>query len=118
MEVALFPAKFLPLIPTSCLAFISCRTESVVSLTRSRRLSTFYIFFYPLILKPSVLTSVVKPSISCIDFHGFNFMSIKMVGERLQVRIDHVAAALSKVYKSPVVDTILSLPQHQQVGYI
>lgn len=45
-------------------------------------------------------------------------MSLKMVGERLQVRIDHVAAALSKVYKSPVVDTILSLPQHQQVGYI
>ncbi|XP_042013115.1 cell division control protein 6 homolog B-like isoform X2 [Salvia splendens] len=32
-----------------------------------------------------------------------------------QVRIDHVAAALSKVYKSPVVDTIISLPQHQQI---
>ncbi|KAL8465166.1 hypothetical protein ACS0TY_034602 [Phlomoides rotata] len=31
------------------------------------------------------------------------------------VRIDHVAAALSKVYKSPVVDTIQSLPQHQQI---
>ncbi|KAL8523849.1 hypothetical protein ACS0TY_013713 [Phlomoides rotata] len=30
------------------------------------------------------------------------------------VRID-VAAALSKVYKSPVVDTIQSLPQHQQI---
>ncbi|XP_057805086.1 cell division control protein 6 homolog B-like isoform X2 [Salvia miltiorrhiza] len=32
-----------------------------------------------------------------------------------QVRIDHVAAALSKVYKSPVVDIIISLPQHQQI---
>ncbi|KAG6412304.1 hypothetical protein SASPL_124979 [Salvia splendens] len=32
-----------------------------------------------------------------------------------QVRIHHVAAALSKVYKSPVVDTIISLPQHQQI---
>ncbi|KAH6755267.1 Cell division control, partial [Perilla frutescens var. hirtella] len=31
-----------------------------------------------------------------------------------KVRINHIAAALSKVYKSPVVDTILSLPQHQQ----
>ncbi|KAL0318747.1 UNVERIFIED_CONTAM: Cell division control protein 6B, partial [Sesamum angustifolium] len=30
------------------------------------------------------------------------------------VRIDHVAAALSKTFKSPVVDTIQSLPQHQQ----
>ncbi|KAL0342509.1 UNVERIFIED_CONTAM: Cell division control protein 6B [Sesamum calycinum] len=31
------------------------------------------------------------------------------------VRIDHVAAALSKTFKSPVVDTIQSLPQHQQI---
>ncbi|CAH8385452.1 unnamed protein product [Eruca vesicaria subsp. sativa] len=31
------------------------------------------------------------------------------------VRIDHMVAALSKTYKSPVVDTIQSLPQHQQI---
>ncbi|KAG9142000.1 hypothetical protein Leryth_009365 [Lithospermum erythrorhizon] len=31
------------------------------------------------------------------------------------VRADHVAAALSKAFKSPVVDTIQSLPQHQQL---
>ncbi|XP_012832341.1 PREDICTED: cell division control protein 6 homolog B-like [Erythranthe guttata] len=31
------------------------------------------------------------------------------------VRIDHVAAALSRTYKSSVVDTIQSLPQHQQI---
>ncbi|KAL3615630.1 AAA ATPase [Castilleja foliolosa] len=31
------------------------------------------------------------------------------------VRIDHVAAALSKTFKSTVVDTIQSLPQHQQI---
>ena len=31
------------------------------------------------------------------------------------VRIDHMAAALSKTFKSPVVDTIQSLPQHQQI---
>ncbi|GLT69809.1 hypothetical protein SLA2020_419310 [Shorea laevis] len=30
------------------------------------------------------------------------------------VRIDHMAAALSKTFRSPVVDTIQSLPQHQQ----
>ncbi|KAL3640857.1 AAA ATPase [Castilleja foliolosa] len=31
------------------------------------------------------------------------------------VRIDHVAAALSKTFKSTVVDTIQSLPRHQQI---
>ncbi|CAI9099703.1 OLC1v1036563C1 [Oldenlandia corymbosa var. corymbosa] len=31
------------------------------------------------------------------------------------VRVDHMALALSKAYKSPVVDTIQSLPQHQQI---
>ncbi|CAA0840662.1 Cell division control protein 6 homolog B [Striga hermonthica] len=31
------------------------------------------------------------------------------------VRIDHVAAALSKTFSSPIVDTIQSLPQHQQM---
>lgn len=33
----------------------------------------------------------------------------------LQVKIGHMAAALSKTYKSPVVDTVQCLPQHQQV---
>lgn len=36
----------------------------------------------------------------------------------LQVKMDHMVAALSKTFKSPVVDTIQSLPQHQQVSYI
>ncbi|KAK4271151.1 hypothetical protein QN277_019887 [Acacia crassicarpa] len=31
------------------------------------------------------------------------------------VRIDHVALALSKTYRSPLVDTIQSLPHHQQI---
>ncbi|KAG8662984.1 hypothetical protein MANES_01G163000v8 [Manihot esculenta] len=31
------------------------------------------------------------------------------------VGIDHMAVALSKAYKSPIVDTIQSLPQHQQI---
>ncbi|GLT48779.1 hypothetical protein SLA2020_223800 [Shorea laevis] len=31
------------------------------------------------------------------------------------VRIDHMAAALSKTFRSPAVDTIQSLPQHQQI---
>ncbi|KDP46516.1 hypothetical protein JCGZ_08488 [Jatropha curcas] len=31
------------------------------------------------------------------------------------VRIDHMAVALSKAYRSPIVDTIQSLPQHQQI---
>ncbi|KAB1227731.1 hypothetical protein CJ030_MR1G028878 [Morella rubra] len=32
------------------------------------------------------------------------------------VRLDHMAVALSKTYKSPIVDTIQSLPQHQQIA--
>ncbi|KAJ0083889.1 hypothetical protein Patl1_31133 [Pistacia atlantica] len=31
------------------------------------------------------------------------------------VRVDHMAVALSNTFKSPVVDTIQSLPQHQQI---
>ncbi|KAH7836756.1 hypothetical protein Vadar_005274 [Vaccinium darrowii] len=31
------------------------------------------------------------------------------------VRIDHMAVALSKTYRSPIVETIQSLPQHQQI---
>ncbi|XP_059626955.1 cell division control protein 6 homolog B-like [Cornus florida] len=31
------------------------------------------------------------------------------------VRVDHMATALSKTYRSPIVDTIQSLPQHQQI---
>ncbi|XP_010510455.1 PREDICTED: cell division control protein 6 homolog isoform X2 [Camelina sativa] len=31
------------------------------------------------------------------------------------VKMDHMLAALSKTFKSPVVDTIQSLPQHQQI---
>ncbi|KAI3708271.1 hypothetical protein L2E82_37437 [Cichorium intybus] len=30
-----------------------------------------------------------------------------------KVRVDHMAIALSKAYKSPIVDTIQSLPEHQ-----
>ncbi|KAK1586436.1 hypothetical protein Q3G72_002563 [Acer saccharum] len=32
-----------------------------------------------------------------------------------QVRVDHMALALSNTFKSPMVDTIQSLPQHQQI---
>ncbi|KAK4376084.1 hypothetical protein RND71_006761 [Anisodus tanguticus] len=37
-----------------------------------------------------------------------------LIHESNVVRVDHVAIALSKAYRSPVVDTIQSLPQHQQ----
>ncbi|KAE8674858.1 Cell division control protein 6-like protein [Hibiscus syriacus] len=35
--------------------------------------------------------------------------------ENITVRIDHMALALSKTFRSPIVDTIQSLPQHQQI---
>ncbi|KAF5954287.1 hypothetical protein HYC85_007143 [Camellia sinensis] len=31
------------------------------------------------------------------------------------VRVDHMAIALSKTYRSPIMDTVQSLPQHQQI---
>nr|VDC80612.1 unnamed protein product [Brassica rapa] len=37
------------------------------------------------------------------------------VTEDQVVKMDHMVAALSKTFKSPVVDTIQSLPQHQQI---
>ncbi|XP_027334583.1 cell division control protein 6 homolog B-like [Abrus precatorius] len=39
----------------------------------------------------------------------------KSSSEHILVRIDHMALALSKTYRSPVVDTIQSLPHHQQI---
>ncbi|XP_010543051.1 PREDICTED: cell division control protein 6 homolog B-like [Tarenaya hassleriana] len=35
--------------------------------------------------------------------------------ENLMVKLNHMAAALSKTFRSPVIDTIQSLPQHQQI---
>ncbi|CAL1409953.1 unnamed protein product [Linum trigynum] len=35
--------------------------------------------------------------------------------ENSVVKIDHMAAALSKAFRTPVIDTIQSLPQHQQI---
>ncbi|CAN1731390.1 Cell division control protein 6 homolog [Linum perenne] len=43
---------------------------------------------------------------SCDYINALNFM---------QVKVDHMAAALSKAFASPLVDTIQSLPQHQQI---
>uniref|UniRef100_A0A0D3BTR7 Cell division control protein n=1 Tax=Brassica oleracea var. oleracea TaxID=109376 RepID=A0A0D3BTR7_BRAOL len=37
------------------------------------------------------------------------------VPEDQMVKMDHMVAALAKTFKSPVVDTIQSLPQHQQI---
>ncbi|CAN1811106.1 Extra-large guanine nucleotide-binding protein 1 [Linum perenne] len=41
----------------------------------------------------------------------YTFFAINMS----QVKVDHMAAALSKAFASPLVDTNQSLPQHQQV---
>ncbi|KAK9124460.1 hypothetical protein Sjap_014062 [Stephania japonica] len=38
-----------------------------------------------------------------------------LVKDENTVRIDHMAVALSKTFKSPIVDTVQSLPQHQQM---
>ncbi|KAJ0430385.1 putative Cell division protein Cdc6/18 [Helianthus annuus] len=42
----------------------------------------------------------------------------KALGICRLVRVDHMAIALSRAYKSPIVDTIQSLPQHQQVLFL
>ncbi|KAH9326494.1 hypothetical protein KI387_006672, partial [Taxus chinensis] len=40
---------------------------------------------------------------------------LKILQQRLKVRIDHMARSLAKTFRSAVVDTIQSLPQHQQI---
>ncbi|XP_024025069.1 cell division control protein 6 homolog B [Morus notabilis] len=53
--------------------------------------------------------------------NNFNGSSIEtaffesQIDPHAAVGIDHMAVALSKTFKSPVVDTIQSLPQHQQI---
>ncbi|XWS28711.1 hypothetical protein CRYUN_Cryun25bG0094600 [Craigia yunnanensis] len=42
-------------------------------------------------------------------------LEIFQLQENNTVRIDHMALALSKTFRSPIVDTIQSLPQHQQI---
>ncbi|KAM7256554.1 hypothetical protein ACFE04_012295 [Oxalis oulophora] len=37
------------------------------------------------------------------------------IEEAIMVKIDHMAAALSRTFRSPIVDTIQSLPLHQQI---
>ncbi|KAK8707594.1 hypothetical protein V6N13_058649 [Hibiscus sabdariffa] len=47
--------------------------------------------------------------------HHLFYSCLPTLDDKFQVRIDHVALALSKTFRSPIVDTIQSLPQHQQI---
>ncbi|EEF36739.1 cdc6, putative [Ricinus communis] len=58
-----------------------------------------------------ILEAELKESTSNMN----SFELEKELPDQQIVRIDHMAVALSKAYRSPVVDTIQSLPQHQQV---
>ncbi|OIT33836.1 PREDICTED: cell division control protein 6 homolog B-like [Nicotiana attenuata] len=72
-----------------------------------------------------MLEAEIRDSISSLDLpslHGrFSYQQRdgacdkSPIHESNVVRVDHVAIALSKAYRSPVVDTIQSLPQHQQI---
>ncbi|KAH7863452.1 hypothetical protein Vadar_017695 [Vaccinium darrowii] len=49
-------------------------------------------------------------------FHGHRTPDCDLIKQNGDiVRVDHMAIALSKTYRSPVVDTVRSLPQHQQI---
>ncbi|PON63033.1 Cell division protein [Parasponia andersonii] len=63
------------------------------------------------IKKPETDVVSVDPHTDCIKKPETDVVSV----DPQTVRIDHMAVALSKTYKSPVVDTIQSLPQHQQI---
>ncbi|KAL3530863.1 hypothetical protein ACH5RR_010185 [Cinchona calisaya] len=66
------------------------------------------------ILEAEIGDSVDELNLSSVDerFSDGNTLAKQHSGI---VRVDHMALALSKVYRSPVVDTIQSLPQHQQI---
>ncbi|KAJ4970118.1 hypothetical protein NE237_003217 [Protea cynaroides] len=55
-------------------------------------------------------------SFSDTALHGQVIMVKLLIKQELNVvRVDHMAIALSKTFKSAIVDTIQSLPQHQQM---
>ncbi|EPS61527.1 hypothetical protein M569_13268, partial [Genlisea aurea] len=56
-----------------------------------------------------------SPPINCRDPKGDDDSTADTDNTYLQVTVEHVAAALSRTFKSPVVDTIQSLPLHQQI---
>ncbi|KAG8379273.1 hypothetical protein BUALT_Bualt07G0071400 [Buddleja alternifolia] len=57
----------------------------------------------------------LPPSVKSQDQQKPGVCDMMTIQVNNMVRIDHVAAALSKTFKSPVVETIQSLPQHQQI---
>ncbi|KAL3518076.1 hypothetical protein ACH5RR_020665 [Cinchona calisaya] len=64
-----------------------------------------------------ILEAEIRGSIDDLNFPSTDeqFGNILAKQEPTIVRVDHMALALSKAYRSPVVDTIQSLPQHQQI---
>ncbi|CAH9074706.1 unnamed protein product [Cuscuta europaea] len=68
------------------------------------------------VLEAEFRHSTNSPSFSKIETEVCNSPSATlMMPDNNIVRVDHVARALSNAYKSPAVDTIQSLPQHQQI---
>ncbi|CAN1326759.1 40S ribosomal protein S2-3 [Linum perenne] len=73
-----------------------CGKENIKSLEQ------IYLHYQP-IKKYQIVDTLVEPSLK------------DEVMKIYQVKVDHMAAALSKAFASPLVDTNQSLPQHQQV---
>ncbi|CAH9071026.1 unnamed protein product [Cuscuta epithymum] len=68
------------------------------------------------VLEAEIRHSINSPRLSMIETEVCNPPSATLrMPDNNYVRVDHVARALSNAYKSPTVDTIQSLPQHQQI---
>nr|XP_027089849.1 cell division control protein 6 homolog B-like [Coffea arabica] len=64
-----------------------------------------------------ILEAEIRDSVDYLNMSGVDerFGTTLAKQDSTIVRVDHMALALSKAYRSPVVDTIQSLPQHQQI---
>ncbi|KAK2641474.1 hypothetical protein Ddye_023237 [Dipteronia dyeriana] len=66
-------------------------------------------------LETELRDSASKINSASVDKGSFDQVAAPALQFNSQVRVDHMALALSNTFKSPMVDTIQSLPQHQQI---
>ncbi|KAK3206499.1 hypothetical protein Dsin_020545 [Dipteronia sinensis] len=66
-------------------------------------------------LETELRDSASKINSTSVEKGSFDQVAAPALQFNSQVRVDHMALALSNTFKSPIVDTIQSLPQHQQI---
>ncbi|KAH9701654.1 cell division control protein 6 [Citrus sinensis] len=90
--------------------------DQIIRILQERLMELPYIVFQPQALelcarKVAAASGDMRKALS-VCRSAIEILEAEM---RESVRVDHMAVALSNTFKSPVVDTIKSLPQHQQI---